>query len=80
MLLQELSHRFVDRGVHVAGLEHPQQLRPIHFSQRSSTTEVSSFAKLYPALQPGELINGTDDVRFRDGWRMAQAESFAPVM
>jgi glutamate synthase domain-containing protein 2 len=63
-----------------AGLEHPQELRPIHFSQRSSTTEVSTFAKLYPALQPGELINGTDDIRFRDAWRMAQAESFAPVM
>jgi len=63
-----------------AGLEHPQELRPIHFSQRSSTTEVCSFAKLYPALQPGELINGTDDIRFRDAWRMAQAESFAPVM
>ena len=62
-----------------AGLEHPQELRPIHFSQRSSTTEVSTFAKLYPALQPGELINGTDDVRYRDAWRMAQAESFAPV-
>ncbi len=63
-----------------AGLEHPQQLRPIHFSQRTSTTEVCTFAQLYPALQPGELINGTDDVRFRDAWRMAQAEWFAPVM
>src|SRR5579883_743367 len=63
-----------------AGLEHPQELRPIHFSQRTSTTEVSTFAKLYPALQPGELINGTDDVRYRDAWRMAQAESFKPVM
>src|SRR5205085_11387497 len=26
-----------------AGLDHPNQLRPIHFSQRSSTTEVQSF-------------------------------------
>src|SRR5690348_16060451 len=34
-----------------AGLDHPQQLRPIHFSQRTSTTEVKSFAKLYPALR-----------------------------
>src|SRR5262249_6030417 len=63
-----------------AGLEHPQQLRPIHFSKRTSSTEVCSFAQLYPALQPGELISGTDDVRFRDPWRMAQAESFAPVL
>ena len=44
-----------------AGLEHPQELRPIHFSQRTSTTEVQTFAKLYPSLRPGELIDGTSD-------------------
>src|ERR1700680_462902 len=60
-----------------AGLEHPQQIRPIHFSQRSSTTEVQSFAKLYPPLRPGELIDGTSDPRFRDAWAMARADSFA---
>ena len=32
------------------------------------------------ALRPGELIDGTDDVRFRDAWAMARAESFQPVM
>ncbi len=62
-----------------AGLEHPRELRPIHFSQRSSTTEVSSFAKLYPALRPGELLDGTDDPRFRDAWTMARADSFQPA-
>src|SRR6201990_1661262 len=30
-----------------AGLEHPQEIRPIHFSQRTSTTEVCTFAQLY---------------------------------
>ena len=60
-----------------AGLDHPQQLRPIHFSQRTSTTEVQSFAKLYPSLRPGELIAGTSDPRYRDAWTMARAESFA---
>ena len=59
-----------------AGLEHPRDLRPIHFSQRSSTTEVSSFARLYPALRPGELLDGTDDPRFRDAWTMARADTF----
>ena len=63
-----------------AGLEHPQELRPIHFTQRSSPTEVSSFAKLYPALRPGELIDGTGDIRFREAWAMARANSFQPVM
>jgi glutamate synthase domain-containing protein 2 len=60
-----------------AGLEHPQQLRPMHFSQRTSITEVQTFAKLYPSLRPGELIDGTSDPRFRDDWAMARAESFA---
>jgi glutamate synthase domain-containing protein 2 len=59
-----------------AGLEHPRDLRPIHFSQRTSTTEVRSFAKLYPALRPGELLDGTDDPRFRDAWALARADSF----
>src|SRR5271166_1755825 len=56
-----------------AGLEHPQQLRPIHFSQRTSTTEVCTFAQLYAALRPGELIDGTSDRRFREAWAMARA-------
>jgi len=62
-----------------AGLEHPQQLRPIHFSQRTSTTEVCTFAQLYPALRPGELIDGTGDLRFRDAWVMARADTFQPA-
>jgi hypothetical protein len=60
-----------------AGLEHPQQMRPIHFSQRTSTTEVRSFARLYPSLRPGELIDGTSDPRFREAWSMARAETFS---
>ncbi|MGH6682136.1 MAG: glutamate synthase-related protein, partial [Bradyrhizobium sp.] len=62
-----------------AGLEHPQELRPIHFSKRTSSTQVCSFPELYPALRPGELIEGTDDARFRDAWAMASAESFQPA-
>jgi glutamate synthase domain-containing protein 2 len=60
-----------------AGLEHPSELRPIHFSQRKTTTEVQTFTKLYPSLRPGELIDGTSDPRFREAWAMARAESFA---
>lgn len=63
-----------------AGLEHPQQLRPIHFSQRTSTTDVKSFAQLYPSLRPGELLEGTEDARFRDAWRMARTETFQPAL
>jgi glutamate synthase domain-containing protein 2 len=60
-----------------AGLAHPQQIRPIHFSQRTSTADVLTFAKLYPSLRPGELIDGTSDPRFREAWAMAQAGTFA---
>jgi hypothetical protein len=36
-----------------------------------------SFAKLYPSLRPGELIDGTSDPRYREAWAMARAETFA---
>jgi len=49
--------------VAAAGLEHPGQLAPAHFSRRVSPHEVRSFADLYPALSPGELIVGTRDAR-----------------
>ncbi|WP_027580245.1 FMN-binding glutamate synthase family protein [Bradyrhizobium sp. Ai1a-2] len=62
-----------------AGLEHPQELRPIHFTQRTATTEVRSFAELYPTLRPGELLEGTQDRRFRDAWAMARRDSFQPA-
>jgi glutamate synthase domain-containing protein 2 len=62
-----------------AGLEHPQELRPIHFSQRTSTAEVCSFAQLYPPLRPGELLDGTDDRRYHDAWAMARADTFQPT-
>ena len=62
-----------------AGLDHPRQLRPIHFSKRTSATEVWSFARLYPTLRPGELLDGTDDPRFREAWAMARADTFQPA-
>jgi glutamate synthase domain-containing protein 2 len=62
-----------------AGLDHPQDIQPIHFSHRESGTDVQSFSRLYPALRPGELIDGTGDVRFREAWNMAQPNTFAPA-
>src|ERR1700712_345673 len=62
-----------------AGLDHPQDIRPIHFSQRVASNEVASLAQLYPSLRPGELLDGTEDVRFKDAWAMARAESFSPA-
>jgi hypothetical protein len=40
---------------------------------------VLPFAKLYPSLRPGELIDGTSDPRFREAWAMARADTFSAV-
>jgi glutamate synthase domain-containing protein 2 len=61
-----------------AGLEHPGSFHAAHFSRRVSQSEVATLADLYPRLEPGELLAGTLDARFRRAWDMADAESFAP--
>jgi glutamate synthase domain-containing protein 2 len=66
--------------VAAAGLDHPNEFRPAHFSRRVSPREVLNFDELYPALQPGELLAGTGDMRFRDAWKMASADTFRPAM
>jgi glutamate synthase domain-containing protein 2 len=63
-----------------AGLDHPNEFGPQHFSRRVSASEVMSFAQLYPRLAPGELLSGTSDARFRDAWAMASAHDFRPAL
>jgi glutamate synthase domain-containing protein 2 len=62
-----------------AGLDHPNEFKPQHFSHRTSTNEVRTFADLYPSLRSGELLQGTDDPRFRDAWKLASATDFRPL-
>jgi glutamate synthase domain-containing protein 2 len=62
-----------------AGLDHPQKIKPLHFSHRMSGTEVVSYARMYPSLRPGELIAGTSDQRFREAWDCARADTFRLV-
>jgi len=62
--------------VAATGLEHPSDFRPQHVSRRVSPSQIKTFAELYPALQPGELIAGTDDARFKGAWAAARAETF----
>jgi hypothetical protein len=62
--------------VAAAGLDHPNQLMLAHFSRRVSPHEVKSFADLYPARAPGELMAGTRDERFKAAWAMASAKEF----
>ena len=63
-----------------AGLDHPNEFGPQHFSRRVSGSEVLTFAQLYPQLAPGELLDGTRDARFRAAWDMASAADFRPSM
>jgi glutamate synthase domain-containing protein 2 len=65
--------------VAAAGLDHPNNFSAAHFSRRVSAHEVMSFAELYPSLQPGELLHGTDDKRFRGPWAKASAAQFHAV-
>ena len=63
--------------VGAAGLDHPAEFVPAHFSRRISAHEVRSFAELYPSLEPGELLaSGSDDKRFEIPWAMASAKEF----
>ncbi|TXL73533.1 FMN-binding glutamate synthase family protein [Vineibacter terrae] len=64
--------------VAAAGLEHPKDLQPRHFSQRVAPNLVQRFDQIYRFVKPGELLAGTDDPRFADAWRTARADSFAP--
>jgi len=61
-----------------AGLEHPRELRPFHFMQRAAPDRVVTFAELFPFLNPGELLAGTDQPQYRDPWEVARADSFVP--
>src|SRR5271166_372676 len=65
--------------VAAAGLNHPHELKPEHFSRRVNVHESMTFAELYPALERGELISGSRDEIWRKAWDMARADSFAPT-
>jgi glutamate synthase domain-containing protein 2 len=65
--------------VAAAGLDHPNDFMPAHFSRRVSPREVVNFDALYPTVQPGELLAGTDDPRFQHAWKMASADTFRPA-
>lgn len=62
-----------------AGLDHPNQFKPIHISQRISPKEVVTFDTVYPALDNKALINGTAPPRWTQPWNMADAHSFCAV-
>ncbi len=62
-----------------AGLTHPSGFRRFHFHKRVGEGKVKSFMDLYPPLKKGELLAGTDDVRFKGAWMRARADTFAAL-
>ena len=40
---------------------------------------MQSYEQLFPTLTTGELLYGTEDLRFKDAWDKARPDSFAPV-
>jgi glutamate synthase domain-containing protein 2 len=58
------------------GLLHPSDFRPYHFHKRVSHSQVTTLTHLYPPLYPGELLEGTDDIRYHIPWDIARSESF----
>ena len=66
--------------VAAAGLDHPREFMPAHFSRRVSAREVVSYSELYPTLRTGELLDGDcRDPRFHEAWKMAHPASFRPA-
>jgi len=63
--------------VAASGLDHPGEFSLDQFRRRVSETNVASFADLYPALEPGELLRGARDPNLRLLWERADPQSFA---
>ncbi len=59
-----------------AGLDHPQEFKPIHISRRVAPAEVLTYADIYPSLSDGELVAGSGNPRWRIPWDMADPHSF----
>jgi len=60
-----------------AGLDHPNEFQPMHFSRRVSPREVMTLQNSIRCSR-GRAAARTSDPRFRDAWDMASAASFRP--
>jgi glutamate synthase domain-containing protein 2 len=59
-----------------AGLKGPSEIGPQHILRRVSRAEVSSFAEIYPQLEPGALLNGSAEGSYAGNWALADASTF----
>ena len=65
--------------VAAAGLYHPTELCPRNICYRLGHTAFRTADRIYNFLQPGELLEGTDQPGYREFWKMASPESFDPA-
>jgi glutamate synthase domain-containing protein 2 len=75
---RETVHSLLDVAC-AAGVADPTGLSPRHIMRRISRAEVRSFAELYPRFEPNALVVDPDSTGWGKAWKLAQAESFAPV-
>lgn len=62
-----------------AGLNHPTELCPRNICYRLGPTTIRTADRIYTFLQPGELLEGTNQAGYREFWKMATADSFDPA-
>ena len=62
--------------VGAAGLEHPHELRPWHILRRTSPTESLNYSEIYPALEPGALLQTKVPHLYARSWEEARPDSF----
>jgi glutamate synthase domain-containing protein 2 len=59
-----------------AGLDSPSDFQPGHLRQRVNVAEMKQMSEIYPFLEEGELIAGTEHDTLRRWWDAADPDSF----
>ncbi|MHB9878448.1 FMN-binding glutamate synthase family protein [Pacificimonas sp. ICDLI1SI03] len=69
------------RDIMVAcGVREHTDFRPFHLRMRLNPAEMRSIDMIYEFLEPGQLLAEPGGTRYARHWKMAQAESFRPVV
>jgi len=61
-----------------AGLDHPSELEPLHLYQRVRPFELLPADRVYPLIQPRQLLDDPDSTRYSLAWSAADPDSFKP--
>ncbi|MCP4328266.1 MAG: FMN-binding glutamate synthase family protein [Alphaproteobacteria bacterium] len=58
------------------GLDDPSQLKPSMLFRRVDEKSILPYSEIYSYLEPGELLGGTSNARFRQYWEAADPDRF----